>query len=106
MPLMPKNPANRSDKLPACRKGRFGVKAVDKQVATATRCGELHATAHLRLVATPARIGQFECVRTRSRALTRMNEERMEISMIIMGIAAHPTDAFDAVGGTLVNQET
>ena len=41
MPLMPKNAANRSDKLPACRKGRFGLKAVDKQVATATRCGEL-----------------------------------------------------------------
>jgi len=31
--------------LPACRKGRFGAKAVNKQVATATRCGELHATA-------------------------------------------------------------
>ena len=40
MPLMPKKAANRSDKskmrrgvLPACRKGRFGVKAVDKQAA-------------------------------------------------------------------------
>ena len=57
---MGENAANRSDKskmrrgvLPACRQRRCRVKAVDKQVATATRCGEL-------LVATSARIGQFE----------------------------------------------
>jgi len=49
---MAENAANRSDKLPACRQRGRRVKAVDKQAATA----------HLRLVASSARIGQFEFI--------------------------------------------